>query len=167
MAEVTRGAGTGRSASRGGSDPRDAEVRDLWKQVAELQKKISAKSPEAFAAERCSSSSGSERSECTATIAEMAKMLSDLESKMGLSHPATILLRNQLEEAKKERDGAEPLLEKIQCSEKAAQNRELWRPPLRSETSCSNDCKRSRSSCTKLSRCDGRRRQSSRINAHR
>ena len=41
MAEVT-GSRTGRSASRGGSDPRDAEVRALRKQVAEIQRKISA-----------------------------------------------------------------------------------------------------------------------------
>ena len=41
-------------------------------------------------------------------------MLSDLESKMGPSHLVTLLLRTQLEEA--------------------------WRPPVRSETSCSNHC---------------------------
>ena len=44
VAAVDKDAGTGRSASRGGSDPRDAEVRALRKQVAELQKKTSAKS---------------------------------------------------------------------------------------------------------------------------
>ena len=53
-----------------------------------------------------------------ATTAEMAKMLADLEWKMGPSLPASILVRTQLEEAKMERDGAEPLLEKIQAAEK-------------------------------------------------
>ena len=57
-------------------------------------------------------------SECTATVAEMAKMLADLESKMGPSHSASILLRSQLKEAKLERDGAKPLLEKILTAEK-------------------------------------------------
>ena len=80
------------------------------KQVAGLQRKTSAKSPEAPAANADSSSpSDSEHSECTATIAEMARMFSDLESKMGPSHPASILLRTQLEGAKKVRDGAKPL----------------------------------------------------------
>ena len=37
---------------------------------------------------------------------------------MGPSLPASILLRTQLEEAKKERDGAKPLLDKIQAAEK-------------------------------------------------
>ena len=55
--------GTGRSASR----------RALRKQLGELQRKTSTKSPEA--------DSDSELSECTDTIAEMAKMLADLESK--------------------------------------------------------------------------------------
>ena len=97
---------------RGGSDPRDGEVRASRKQLAGMQRKTSAKSPEAPAANADSSSPfDSEYSECTATIAEMAKMLADLESKMGPSHPASILLRTQLEDAKKERDGAEPLLE--------------------------------------------------------
>ena len=51
-----RGSGTGRSASRGGCDPRDAEVRALRKQLAELQRKTSAKSPEPPAANADSSS---------------------------------------------------------------------------------------------------------------
>ena len=92
----------------------------------------------------------SDHSERTATIAEMAKMLAD--PKMGPSHPASILLRTQLEEAKKERDGAKSLLEKIQAAEQR-------RPRLRSETSCSTLCKRLRRSCPKLSRCDGSRWQ--------
>ena len=41
VAEVTGGSGTGRSASRGGCDPRDAEVRALRKHLAELQRKTS------------------------------------------------------------------------------------------------------------------------------
>ena len=45
-------------------------------------------------------------------------MLTDLESKMGTLTSHVILLRTQLEEAKKERDGAKPLLEKIQAAEK-------------------------------------------------
>ena len=51
-------------------------------------------------------------------------MLADLESKMGPSHPASILLRTQLQEAKKERHGAEPLLEKIQAAEKRLKARQ-------------------------------------------
>ena len=54
----------------------------------------------------------------------MAKMLADLESKMGPSHPASILLRAQLEVAKKERDGAKPLLEKIQAAEMRLKTRQ-------------------------------------------
>ena len=37
VAEVTGSSGTGRSASRGGCDPRDAEVRAFRKQLAEMQ----------------------------------------------------------------------------------------------------------------------------------
>ena len=55
---------------------------------------------------------------CTATVAEMTKLLTDLESKMGPSHPASVLLRTALEEAKKARDGVKPSLEKIQSAEK-------------------------------------------------
>ena len=47
-------------------------------------------------------------------------MLADLESKMGPSHPASVLLRTQLEE----RDGAKPLLEKIQAVEKRLRTRQ-------------------------------------------
>ena len=66
--ERDRGAGAGGSATRGGSgDPRDAEVRALRKQFAELQRRTSAKSPKALAAFADSSSpSDSEHSECTA-----------------------------------------------------------------------------------------------------
>ena len=111
-----RGRGSGGSATHGGGvDPRDAEVRAVRKQLAELQRKTSA--PVANVASS-SSPSDSERSECTATIAELARMLTDLESMMGASHPASLLLRTQLEEAKTERDGAQPLLEKIQTAEK-------------------------------------------------
>ena len=46
--------------------------------------------------------SNSEHSGCTATSAEMVKMLADVESKIGPSHPASILLRTELEEVKKE-----------------------------------------------------------------
>ena len=87
--------------------------------MAELQRKSSAKSLVALATNAASSSP-----ESTATIAEMARMLSDLESKIGPSHPATILLRTQLEEAKRERDGAKPLLEKIQAAEKRLKTRQ-------------------------------------------
>ena len=83
-----------------------------WRKI---QRKTSAKSPEAPAANADSSSpSDSKHSECTAIIAEM---LTDLELKMEPSHPASILLRTQLEEAKKERDGAQPLLEKTRAAE--------------------------------------------------
>ena len=44
--------------------------------------------------------------------------------KMGPSHPASILLRSQFEEAKKERDGAKLLLEKIQAAEKRLRTRQ-------------------------------------------
>ena len=106
---------------------RDAEVRDLRKQLAELQRKTSAKSPPWLLRRRtltphrpltASTLSARPRS------AEMAKMLADLESKMVPSHPASILLRTQLEEAKKERDGAKPLLEKIQAAEKRLKTRQ-------------------------------------------
>ena len=116
------GSGTGKSASRG---LRDAVVRALRKVLAERQRKASAKPPGAPAANADSSSpSDIEDSECTATIAEMAKMLADLESKMGPSHPASMLLRTQLEKAKKQRDGASPFLEKIQAVEKCLTTRQ-------------------------------------------
>ena len=105
-----KGTGTGRSVSRGGIDPRDAEVRALSKQVAALQKKTSVKAPEAPAANDDSS---------TPSDSE----LSELESVMGPSHPATFLLRTQLEEAKKERDDSKPLLE-IQALEKRLKKRQ-------------------------------------------
>ena len=103
-----RGRGDRGPGSGGGFvDPRDAEVRALRRQLAEMQTKTSAKSPEAPPPSNSGSASpcDSEQLECTATIAEMAKMFADFESKMGPSHPASILLRTQLEEAKKERDG--------------------------------------------------------------
>ena len=40
------------------------------------------------------------------------------------SNPTSILLRTQLEEAKKECDGAKPLLEKIQAAEKRLKTRQ-------------------------------------------
>ena len=42
-----KGAGTGRSASRGGSDPRDAEVQALRKQLAELAELMDLRAQEA------------------------------------------------------------------------------------------------------------------------
>ena len=93
---------------RGGSDPRDADVRALRKQLAELHRKTSAR-PEARAANADSSSP---------SASEHSGVHGHDRRKMGPSHPASILLRTQLEEAKKERDGAMPLLEKIQAAEK-------------------------------------------------
>ena len=92
-----RGAGAGGSAARvGGGDPRDVEVRAFRMQLADLQRKTTAKVAERPEANVDSaSSSESEQPECTATIAEMAKMLTDLESKMSPSHSASILLRTE------------------------------------------------------------------------
>ena len=119
------------------------------KQLAELQRKTSMKSHEPPANADSSSPSDNEHSEYTATIAEMAKMLADLDSKMGPSYPASILLCTQLEEAKQERDGAKPAGEDPGRG-KAAQKRDrkLWRPQLRSKTSCSTHFKRTKKICT-------------------
>ena len=67
-----------------------------------MRRKTSVKSAETLAMTE------SEQSECTATITGMAKMLTDLESKMGTSHPPSL----------RQRDGAKPLLGKIQAAEK-------------------------------------------------
>ena len=108
------------------------------------------------------SPSDSERSECTATIAKLARMLSDLESKMGPSHPATILLRTCLEEVKKGRHGTKPLLEKIQAAEKRLKARQR---AVEATTAKRDQLQHSLQASQE--RCDGSRRQSSCIYAHR
>ena len=71
----------------------------------------------------------SEHSECTATVAEM-------ESTMGPSHPASILLHTQLEEGRRRSAmGTSRCWRRSRLRKSGSKrDRDLWRPLLRSET---------------------------------
>ena len=152
-----------RTAALRGGDPRDAEVRALRKRVAELQRKTSAKSLGAPAANADSSSPSARRRSlkrqgCSPTWSRrwdprIPREFSCAPSSRRRRRSAMALSRCWVR-SRPRKCGSE-------------RDTKLWRPLLRSETSCRTHCKRPRGSCTKLSRCGGNRRQSSWTHAHR
>ena len=96
--------GAGAATACGGGDLCEAEVRALSKQAVELQRKPL----RCWLTHEASADPRSERasSERTSATAEVARVLADLESTMGPSpsNRASVLLRTQLEQTKKDRD---------------------------------------------------------------